>query len=265
MRAGGQRHAAAADRHPALPAVRVRHRDRTGGVRAVDLDVECSTRSGRRDARVDRVAAGRRDRDGVLQPLAGRHVPERVSAAGIRRARDVDVGLPIRSAEIAGCRIVIRDAFTAIVEVLGFDEARDRRGSSAERRRTRRRDAGASKAQRVEVPHVAGAAIGVEHDAEDVRSRRERDAAAADGDPGLPAICVRHGQRTGHVGAVDLDVEVPTGSRRRDACFERVVRSRRHRDGVLQPLAARHVRQRVTAAGVERARDVDVGLPIRAA
>ena len=102
--------------------------------------MERPARSRGRHARFERVVVGRRHRHGVFQPFAACGVGQRVAAAAIHCRHDVDIGLPILSTRIAWRQIVVSDALASIVEVLRFDETRNRRGAAAEWRRARRRE-----------------------------------------------------------------------------------------------------------------------------
>ena len=67
---------------------------------------------------------GVRDGDRIVEPLSSRDPADVVTA--FRRRFDVDVGVAVLSAGITAGRILIRDAFSAVVEVFRFDRSGNR-------------------------------------------------------------------------------------------------------------------------------------------
>ena len=106
-----------------IPRARIGHAKRAGLVLPVELYVECAAGTERGDAGGVGVRARARDVDGVAKPFSRLRPPDRRSTLGCRG--DVDVGRPIRTASVAESQVVVRDALSAVVEVLGFDRSRN--------------------------------------------------------------------------------------------------------------------------------------------
>ena len=135
MRSSRQRNSCAADRLPGLPTAGIRHHHGPCHVDAVDFHMERTTLPGRGHPRTERVFSRPGCQHPVRQPFPAAHPAERESTSDVRRHRDIHIRLPILSAGVASRQIVIGHAFTAFVESLRFDDARNRRGCAPERQR----------------------------------------------------------------------------------------------------------------------------------
>jgi hypothetical protein len=226
-----ERHAVSRDRRPRLVPTRIRDRDRTGHVESVRFDVKRAARAGGGDAELEAVLAGRGDVDGVVHPLARLVPAKHVAATRIGGGREIDARRPIHPAQVPRRRIGVRDVLSAVVEVLGLQDARycsrdarERSGSSAGH---------GGDAQVVEVSHGARVASRVHHDAPDLLARVQRHAGSADRHPRLPPARVRHGHRTGDVHTIRFDVKGPARTGGGHAHVDVVRACRRNVHGVL--------------------------------
>src|SRR5262245_17981670 len=123
--------------HPVLPAAGIGNGNRSGLIDAVHLDVEHATGAQVRDPNPERIGAGRRDVDRVLQPFSGSRLHHVEPAAGIQRRLDIHVRCSIGVAAVARRRVEVGDRLSALVEVLSLHRTRERRRRSTERCRCR--------------------------------------------------------------------------------------------------------------------------------
>src|SRR5262249_45784882 len=123
-----------------LPAAGVGDGQRAGDVGAVHFQVEGAAGAAGGDAKLNVVAAGAGDVDGVLEPLASLGPADVVAAARVGRGLDVHAVGAVLAAVVGCIGVVVGDALAAVVVILGLDHARDRPRRAAVRLVGRRVD-----------------------------------------------------------------------------------------------------------------------------
>ena len=123
-----QAHPILADELEGAPTAGVGHEDRPRDVHPIDFHVPLAGRESAADRRFQAIGPGLGDADRVGEPLPGLNIVDRI-AGPVGDDVHIFIG-PVQAAGVARDRIVIRDAFAAVVEVLGLDQPRHHNGDA---------------------------------------------------------------------------------------------------------------------------------------